>query len=432
MAEKLALFGGPKTVTQTAPAWPYLEDQDIEAGCQGLRKSREDTRYLTAPGGGGPVGDFEKRFAEYFGANYAISTCGGGPALHIALAAAGVEVGDEVIVSPYTWGQTVSCILHQNAIPMFADIDPRTYNLSPRAIEGRITSRTQAILVVHLYGHPADMDGIMALANERGLRVIEDCAQASGARYRGRYVGTFGDFGCFSIGSGKNFIGGEGGMLACNDQRLYQCASLVGMHPARHAADLVDQDLRQQSDSLIYTYRIHPLAAVIANSQLDRLEAMNEWRRRNAERLSAGLENIPGIAPPYVAPGCEHAYHMYCPTFVPEQVEGVSRDKWIEALRAEGVPIGPGYVRTPIHLRRVFQEKNYFYGKGCPWRCTRSPVEYRGGDCPVAEDRCARTELTIGGGSNWYQDCSSLMDQYLAGFEKVTANLDALRQHARQ
>lgn len=429
MAE-LALLGGEPVVTRRPISWPRVGEEEIAAVVDALRKSSDDPRYLTAAGGGGPMEVFEQNFARFMGADKAMTTSGGGPALHIAVMASGVQAGDEVITSPYTWGQTVSCILQQNAIPVFADIDPKTYNLDPASVEARITPSTRAIVVVHIFGHPADMDGINAVAAKHNLVVIEDCAQAPGATYKGRRVGTLGQLGCFSIGDGKNMVGGEGGLLLTSDDRLYQLANLVGQHPARFGQVVTDEDLKKYFDSLIYTYRIHPLAATIANVQLNYLDGWNAERRHNAERLSRGLAEIPGVEPPYVAPDCTHVYHLYSPTFVPEQLPGVDRMRYIQALAAEGVPISEGYVRRPIYLRPRHQEHAYFYGKGCPWECkfAQRVVEYKAGDCPVTEQRCFERDLLINSSTAWIGDQSEMIDQYLAAFHKVTENLDALRQ----
>ena len=427
---KLALLGGEKTVTLGAGPWPRIGDEEIEAVTAALRRANADYHQITSLVGGGPVAEFERNFASYIGTSMAMTTSGGGPALHIAVMAAGVEAGDEVIVSPYTWGQTVSCILQQNAIPVFADIDERTYNVTAASIESHITDATRAIVVVHIYGHPADMDSIMAVAAEHNLPVIEDCAQAVGAMYRGRHVGAIGHVGCFSLGDGKNLIGGEGGILVTSDEHLYELAGLMGQHPARHTPYVKDENLKKYIDSLIYAYRIHPLAAVIANVGLPHLDELNAQRRRNAEYLSRGLAEIPGIEPPYVAAGCEHVYHIYSPTFIASEVEGVTRHRWVEAVAAEGVPLNSGYVQTPIHLRARHQDHAYFYGKGCPWECrfAKRAVEYQRGDCPVAERRCDEQELMIGGSTAWIGDQTALMNQYLDAFRKVTENLDALRE----
>jgi len=431
---RLAIDGGRKTVTLTGQRWPRLGDVEIAALHKAIEKARTRDDYLCSAGGGEPVERFERKFAKLLGAKYAMTTNSGGAALHIAVMAAGVEAGDEVIVSPYSWGQTVSCILQQNAVPVFADIDPDTYDIDPATIESRITSRTKAIMVVHIFGQPADMRPIMRIARKHGLKVIEDCAQATGALHRGRRVGTFGDFGCFSIGDGKQISGGEGGVVLTKTRATHELGHSVGQHPARQLRVIKDKKLLRYADSLIYTYRIHPFAAVIVDAQLPYLDRWNGERRRNYDRLSRGLEDIPGIRPVHVPSTNVHVYHVYSPSFVPKEVPGVSRDVYVRALAAEGVPIGLGYVRVPIHLRPRMQEFEFFYGKGCPWKCHAASrkVRYRKGDCPVAEKRCAKHELTLGGGPSWLGDQSKLVDQVLDAFGKVTGNLDVLRKLTRR
>lgn len=427
---KLALCGGEPTVTLKAPGWPQVGEAEIEAVTAALRRSGDDWEVLCSAAGGGPTGEFETAFAEFMGSPYAMCTAGGGPALHIAVMAAGVEAGDEVICSPYTWGQSVSCVLQQCAVPVFADIDPETYTLDPASVEACITEHTRAIVVVHLYGHPAEMAALSELADDYGLALIEDCAQATGATIGGQRVGTFGHFGCFSIGDGKQLIGGEGGVLLCRDERGYELANAFGQHPMRQGRTVRDPALQRYTDSLIYTYRIHPLAAVIAQTMLPRLDSMNAERRANHDRLSAGLADLPGIAPVAVADGCEHVYHQYSPTFVPDEVEGVPRELYSRAVAAEGAPLSMGYVRQPIYLRPTFQDRHYFYGRGLPWSMAYRRVEYRPGDCPVAEHRCAEVELSSGGGPAWLGDQSALIDQILDAFGKVAEHLDELRKLA--
>ena len=426
----LALMDGEKAVdgSYELPKWPRVGDEEIEAVTEALEASRDDVSYLTSYDGGPATEGFEEAFAATMDTEYAIATNGGGAALHIAVMAAGVQAGDEVIVSGYTWGQTASCILQQNAVPVYADIDPETYTLDPTSIEERITSRTEAIVVVHLYGHPADMDPIVEIADEHDLTVIEDCAQATGATYQGRRVGSIGDIGCFSIGDGKQIVGGEGGVLLTDDAELYERACFFGLHPARSGDLVEDEDLTRYIDSLIYTYRIHPLAAVIAGVQLDSLDEWNAERRSNCEYLSAGLEAIPGIDPPTVRDDCEHGYHGYSPTFRPEEVPGVPRHTFVEALAAEGVPISAGYVGTPIYLRPVHQDRAYYFGHGLPWsgRFVDREVSYDEGDCPVTERRCAEHELHLGIGPNAIGDQTALFDQYLAAFRKVVEHRDDL------
>ncbi|MDP6379780.1 MAG: DegT/DnrJ/EryC1/StrS family aminotransferase [Phycisphaerae bacterium] len=430
---KLAIEGGRKTVTRHPAPWPRLGPDETKAAMAAVKAASKDPSMLSCPDGRGIVAKFEERFARKMGTKYAMTTCGGGPALHIALMAAGVQAGDEVICPTYSWGQSVSCVLQANAIPIFADIDPDTYTMTAKTIEAKLTRYTRAIVVVHIFGHPVDMGPIMRLARRRGIPVIEDAAQATGAKYKGKRVGSLGDIGCFSIGDGKQIIGGEGGLLLTSDRGLYERGLLTGHHPVRHW-QITDPELKAWSDSLIYTYRMYPMAAVICNVMLDKMDRLNAERRRNYRLLSKGLADIPGIKVPVVKKNCEHVFHIYSPTFVPEEVEGVKREVWVEALGAEGMPIGMGYVWRPIHLRRRLVRHAYFSGRGVPWTLHRGKkdIRYRKGDCPVAEARCANTELSIWGGPAWIGDQSKIVEQFLRAFRKVTDNLDVLRKRSKQ
>ena len=430
MVEKLAIHGGPKAVKidllenlKLRPGWPIIGEEEIQEVVEAMR--RVD---ITAAGGGGVMQEWEECFGKYLGAEYVITTNSCCAALHICLGACGVGPGDEVITTPYTWGQTVAPILQQNAIPVFADIDPKTYTLDPNKIEEQIRPQTKAVVVCHIYGHPADMDSIMSIAEDYDLKVIEDCAQAIGASYKARKVGTLGHMGAFSIGDGKNMVGGEGGMITTNDEELYERALLVGMHPSRSSREIKNPKLRRWIDSVtIPTYRIHPLACAIAKIQLRHLDDWNSSRNKNAEYFSKGLKKLQGIDPVYVAPNCFHVYHIYSPSYVGEELNQFAREKYVEALRAEGVSIGT-YVGTPIHLRRQMQQ-HYYQGRGCPWSCRFAvrEVNYRKGDCPVAEDRCEKRELNVGS-INWYdKEMKIIVDMYLEAFGKVTEQVDKLR-----
>ena len=437
---ELVLLGGKPEVTRPIPLWPAVGDGEIDAVVAALHRSRSDVQYLNSMPGGGPVAALEEDFAGHFGVRYAIASASGAASLHMALYAVGVEAGDEVIVSPYTWGQTVSPILNQGAIPVFADIKPATHTLDPQAVEARITPYTKALLVVHIFGQPADMDGLLAVARRHGLPVIEDCAQATGGRYRGEYVGTIADVGCFSFGDGKQIIGGDGGMVLTNDTQIYERACAIGSHPARQERDIQDPALTPYIDSLTYTYRIHPLAAVIIREQLRHMDAWNAERRTNHERLSQGLSGVPGLRPVAETPGGEHVYHRHSPTLVPDELGGVDRATIVAALEAEGVPANLGYVRQPIHLRPRFQDRAYFFGRQYPWAAHHSgrgadAVAYGAGDCPVAEQRCATEELDLLGmtAPAWRGDLRELVDQHVRAVQKVfePANIAALRDWER-
>lgn len=419
---ELAVFGGEKTVTAAGKRWPWFSDAEIEEVRQCMLRSREDFTEACSALGGGIAEKLETRFAESLGRQHAIATSGGGPALHIACLAAGVQLGDEVITTPYSWGQTVSCILQAGGVPVFADIHPQTLTLDPDAVEDLITDRTRAIVLVHIFGIPADMDRIMGIARRHNLPVIEDCAQAQGSMYKGRPVGADGDIACFSIGSGKNLAAGDGGLLATDDRTLYEKSLLAGMHPGRNKRAVELPQLRDQVDSLIYTYRINTFTAALAYRQMDRLEENNSWRRRNAGHLRRRLEDVPGIRPLDLPDWADPAWHMVPWTFVAADLPGISREQYISALNAEGVPIRDSYVGTPIHMRRTFREKTWWLGNGYPWRANPrgDRIVYREGQCPLAEKRCAELDLMLGGGG-WWNDESEQVEQIVQAFRKVTA-----------
>ncbi|MBM4049940.1 MAG: hypothetical protein FJ279_32995, partial [Planctomycetes bacterium] len=250
-----------------------------------------------------------------------------------------------------------------------------------------------------------------------------------GSRYKGKPVGTQGHLGCFSIGSGKNLAAGDGGMLVADDRDLFEKALLAGMHPGRTNREITNPELKARIDSLIYTYRINTFTAALALKQMDRLEETNGWRRRNAQQLREALSGVPGIRPVALPADRDPAWHILPWTFAAEDLPGITRGQYLKALQAEGVPIGGSYVGTPIHLRRIFQKKDWWLGRGYPWAASprNEQIAYRKGDCPVAERRCAELDLMMGGGWAW-KDVSPLIAQIVAAFRKVTAAPDRLRE----
>jgi dTDP-4-amino-4,6-dideoxygalactose transaminase len=342
----------------------------------------------------------------------------------LALHGAGVVGGVVVIASPFTWGASVSCILQNLAIPIFADIDPATFTLDPASIEARITPRTKAIVVVHIFGFPADMTAIMEVADRHGLAVIEDCAQAHGAKHAGRLVGSWGTVGAFSLQASKNLTGGEGGILICDDREVYERAMSMGTHPQRLYAELELPEFREKIDSLAFNYRMHSMAAALANTQLKYLEEWTLARGRNARRLYDAVRDLPYVDIPAGLPETDrHAYYNIPFTYRPDVIP-LSRNEFVEALKAEGVNAGV-YVRVPLYLRPRFQDHDYF-GRGYPWAISDSPPQYRKGDCPVAEEK-AKVEFQVGG--NYYVDVPELMDQIAAAIRKVGDHSRELRAY---
>jgi dTDP-4-amino-4,6-dideoxygalactose transaminase len=273
----------------------------------------------------------EERFAEVCGTRYAIATSSGTTALHIALLAHDIGPGDEVITTPFTFIATVNPILFVGAKPVFVDIEEETFNINPALIEAAVTPRTRAIIPVHLYGYPCDMDAVMEIARRHDLVVIEDAAQAVSATYKGRPTGSFGT-GCFSLYATKNVMSGEGGMITTDDEKLAERCRLLRSHGMRR---------RYHYESLGYNFRMSDLHAAIGLAQMDRLEEFTAKRRANAAYLSAHIESV---VAPRVREGYEHVWHQYT-----VRVDGGrDRDAAVRQLNEAGVGTGIFYP-VPAH-----------------------------------------------------------------------------------
>jgi len=320
-------------------AKPLIGDDEINAVVEVLKSG------MLAHGK--EVEAFEREFADYLGAKHGIAVANGTAALDVALKALGIKDGDEVITTPFTFIATASSVLFQRARPIFADINPKTFNLDPNDVLERITDRTKAILVVHLYGQPADMKAFKEIAEDHRLYLIEDCAQAHGAEYNGQKVGTFGDIAAFSFYPTKNMTTGEGGMVITNDDELAERARLIRSH---------GQKERYYHVTLGYNLRMTNIAGALGRVQLGKLEEWNEMRRRNAEKLTKGISKIAGLTPPYVAPNVRHVYHQY--TIMVDEEFPLSRDELAQKLRERGIGIGI-YYPLPLHHQPLFQEISY-------------------------------------------------------------------------
>ena len=420
---KLALLGGPKTIGE-----PFRRYNPI--GAEEARAAKEviDGGILSQFIGawhedflGGPkVRAFERAWQEHFGTRHAVSVNSCTSALSTAVGAIGIEPGDEVIVSPWTMSASATAILHWNAIPVFADIERETFNLDPKSVEANITPHTRAIVAVDIFGHSADMEAILAIAEHHRLKVISDSAQAPGARYHGRYAGTPAHIGCYSLNYHKHIHTGEGGVLVTDDERLADRACLIRNHAESVVGGKGETDL---ANMIGYNYRLGEIEAAMGIEQLKKLEKLVGLRQRLAARLTQGLAELPGLRTPIVKPDCTHAYYVYAMVLDTERL-GVSRDRIHQALVAEGVPnLGPRYVN--VHRLPMYQRKIAHGGKGFPWTIARREVDYRVGICPVAEELQDRSYLG-------YHICmdnlgDAEIDLVVAAFRKVWGQLEALR-----
>ena len=364
--------------------------------------------------GGPKVRELEEDWAKFFGINHAVTMNSATSALYAAVGAVGVGPGDEVIVSPYTMAASASCILGYNAIPVFADIDEDIFCITGDSIRRVITPHTKAIVVVHIFGHPADMDGIMEGAREHHLSVIEDTAQAPLATYKGKYAGTIGDIGVFSLNYHKHIHTGEGGVAVTNNPDLAQRLQLI----RNHAEVVVDgMGVTNLVNMLGWNYRMTEIEAAIGVEQLKKLPLLVEQRVESANYLTERLSDLPGIIPPEVRSGCSNVYYLYAMK-CDESRLGLPRDLLVDALRAEGVPITKGYVR-PIYLEPLYQQRIVFGTKGCPFTCSHyeGSVDYSKGICPVTE-RMYDRELMLTSVCH-AQATRRDIDDVVSAFEKV-------------
>ena len=342
MTGRPAIDGGTPVRTAPWPVWPRSGAAERRAVAEVLESGRWGR-------GGEAVPELEARFAALHGARYAVACTSGTMALHAALAAAGVQPGDEVITSAYSFVATAHAVRALGAVPVFVDVEPGTHNLDPALIEDAITERTTAILPVHIGGRPADMDRVSEIAARRGLRVIEDAAQAWLASWRGQGVGTLGDAGAFSFQSSKNLTAGEGGMVLTDDEALHRrawswhdCGREPDGSPHRHA----DTGLN---------LRMTELQAALLLCGLDRLPAEQALRGQALDALSAGLAEVDGIRVPDADERVTtHGCHIFMARLDESRLRadrpGEADKRWvIEALRAEGIPAHPGYT---VPLRR--------------------------------------------------------------------------------
>ena len=320
-------------------AQPLIGNEEIEA-----------VRAVLASGKlvqGEQVRAFESAFAGYIGAKYAVAVNSGTAALHLALLAAGIQEGDEVITSPFTFIASASSILMAGAIPVFCDIDKNTYNIDPAALESSITVRTKAILAVHLFGLPCDMSELSRVAAAHELILIEDCAQSHGAEWDGKRTGSYGNAGCFSFYGTKNMTCGEGGMLVTDDEDVAARSRQLRNH---------GQTAKYVHEVLGWNYRMTDIAAAIGLCQLRKLTRFNAQRVANSEFLNDLIGDVEGIAVPTCSERATHVFHQYTMQVLPEF--GHSRDEVIEYLSSADVHAGV-YYRHPLHTQPLFRRLGY-------------------------------------------------------------------------
>ena len=428
MKDRLAVLGGQKLVdTSLKVGWPIVTDSDKRAVMRVLTDgplwalSTDDG--LVAP----EMSALEREFADYCGVTHALACNGGTAAIHMALAAAGIGPGDEVITSAFSFLATPVAVLHQSAVPIFADIDPRTFNIDPADVERRITPRTKAIIPVHVHGVCADMDAITAAARRHGLVVIEDACQAPGARYKGKRAGSLSEMAAFSLNGTKNFPVGEGGLFVTSDETYRARANMVRM--VGETLPLSDRTMEFQH-LIAWNYRTQEMPSAFARCQLRRLDSYNAHARANGTALTQRLHEVKGVEPPFVPSDCEPIYHKYRIRFRPEDLDvpfrgTVFRDLVLTALQAEGVDAAMWLGGSPLPAHPIFQVREG-YGRGYPWTVAHAHYTYRVEEYPRTQELVDNSFVICSELNPMCCQPPALVEQYGEAIAKVFADREGL------
>ncbi|WP_191965861.1 MULTISPECIES: DegT/DnrJ/EryC1/StrS aminotransferase family protein [Haloferax] len=352
-------------------AEPIIGEEERE----NINRVLDSGRFLQGP----LVEEFEKKWADYVGTKHAIAVSNGTTAIQLSLNALGLEPGDEVIVPSLTFGSTATAVVHQACVPVFADIDREIYTLDHTDLERCLSDRTEAILPVHLYGHPAEMDKIRSFADEHDLAIVEDAAQAHGASYKGDPVGSIGDVGCFSFYATKNITTGEGGIVTTDDDDIAESIRLLRSHGMAN---------RDEHVSLGYNYRMSELNGAIGSPQVDRLPDFNRRRTEITERLFAELDDLDWIRPATVRDYVDHAY-FWAPFELDTTAIGMSGKEVWKKLKEQGVETRHRYV-DPLYKQPVFTEHRGF-NSDFPWSANEHTHDYGNLSLPNVEAVAGKT-----------------------------------------
>lgn len=449
IAKPLALLGGTKVRDEKFPRYKVIDEAE-QTAVRRVIESGILSRFLGTwhPDfyGGPEVQAFEGEWADFFKVKHAIAVNSATSGLYAAMGACGVGPGDEVIVSPFTMTASAIAPLVYNAVPVFADIEPTTFCLDVASVEARITPYTKAIVVVDIFGQPYDADAINALARKHNLLVIEDCAQAPGALYKGQMAGTLGDMGIYSLNYHKHIHTGEGAVVVTNDDTLAEKLRLIRNHAEAVIEAHPQADTAVQwANMLGFNYRMTEVEAAMGREQLKKLPELLSQRQANVAYLTQGFAQLPCLTPAPTRDGATHAYYLHGLLYDAEAAGGLHRNRFVEAVKAElalielreteGVKVSAGYVK-PLYWQPLYQNRRAYGGpytspaeggKGSyPWACEtyKGSVDYSHGLCPTTErlytDELITHELMRPGLSQ------ADLDDLLTAFHKVWHHRDAL------
>ena len=423
---RLALLGGEKYIKKTFDYYQSIGKEEVDAATA-VVESGVLSQFMGAWGkdffGGPKVKEFERECERYFNVKHAVTVNSWTSGLIAAVGAINIEPGDEVIVSPWTMCASATAIVHWNAIPVFADIDPITFNLDPVSVERNITAHTKAIMAVDIFGQSCDVDALKEIADKYKLKLILDTAQSPGALYKGRFAGTTGDVGGFSLNYHKHIHTGEGGIIVTNDDDIAERLQLIRNHAE---AAVVGKGQTALTNMIGYNFRLGEIECAIGIEQLKKLDRLVKTRQRAAERLAKGLGGLKGLAIPEVQENCTHVYYVFGMVLDVSEL-GVCRDRIADALSAEGVQgVFAGYAN--VHLLPMYQEKQAYGSMGFPWSAdfARKDVNYKKGICPIAEELHDKTFLGL-------EMCvldlaDSDVDLLIGAFKKVWDQIESLQQ----
>jgi len=414
---KLALNGGEPVRKEPFPPHPIIGEEEKKAVIEVLESGKLSS--FTATGatflGGKKVKEFEKLVADYHNIKYAVSFNSATAALHAAVIACDVNPGEEMITTPYTFTSSATCALMNNAVPIFVDIKEESYNLDPKEIEKNISPLTKAINVVHLFGQPAEMNEIMNIAKKHNLKVIEDCAQAPGAIYKNKIVGTIGDCGILSFTENKNITCGEGGMLITDNEEIAEIARLI----RNHGEAVIEGQKRSYNPTILgWNYRLTEVDAAIGIEQFKKLDKLNDHRIKLSNYLKDKLKNIEGLEPQEVLEDTKHVYYVLAFNYDEDKI-GINRDLFVKALNAEGISFGGGYIK-PLYLTPIYHKNKPFI-----YKSYKGNAKYDEGTCPVAEQLYKKgLILTM---LCRYPSTVKDMDDIVVAINKIIENKDKLK-----